>query len=124
MVRHQLESFIQFGTPPSKTDTEELERIQRRATGVIRELVCIAHMEKLTEIHLFSLEKEKSGKGHDKSKMFPKENGNQLVSLSAEKRTRKSWLHLRWRRFKRLMYDISNLLFKYERKSTKTRLGK
>lgn len=48
--------------------------------------------------------------------MFSKENGNQLISMSVENRTRKSWLHLRWKRLKRLMRGISKLLFKYERK--------
>lgn len=71
MVRHQLDCFNQFGTPPPKKDTDE-ETIQRRATGAIRDLKNMTYMEKLKEIHLFSLEKRRAGKDMIRVKCFLK----------------------------------------------------
>lgn len=59
-----------FGTPPAKKDTDKWERIQRRATGVIRDLESMTYMEKLKEIHLFSLEKRQAGKDMIRVKCF------------------------------------------------------
>jgi len=94
LARRHLEYCVQCWTPQFKKDSDLLERVQQRATKMIRSLEHLSYEERLGDLGLFTIEKRRLRGNLINAYKYPqagtKEDGARLFLVVSSHRTRGS----------------------------------
>ncbi|KAK4816059.1 hypothetical protein QYF61_011067 [Mycteria americana] len=104
LVRPHLEHCIQLWSPQHRKDMDLLERVQRRATKMIRGMQHLSYEDRLRELGLFNPEKRRLRRhltaAFQSLKGAYKKDGDKLFSTACSNRTRGNGFKLKESRFR------------------------